>query len=146
MQRVAPKIGGAFIPVEQALREAFIPVLLQGLGERTLGRGFTLLTLKHAGLAFPDLTKTARDNCTESFVITGHLVADLRGKEDFRTADHSAYLQEGIEEVRKRRILRSEEDLVETLAGAPVQDARQLQRVAKMEACLTVQPSMINVT
>ena len=102
--------------------------------------------MKHAVLDLLDLTKTAHENCTESFVITGHLVAALTGKEEFRTVDHSAYLQEGIEEVRKRRILRSEEDLADTLVGAPVQDAHQLRRVTKMGAWLTVQPSMINGT
>ena len=96
MQRVTPNIGEAFRTVEQALRGAFVPALLQGLGEVTLVRGFTLLPVKHVGLDRPDPTKTSHENCTESFVITRHLVADLRGKEEFRTADHSAYLREGI--------------------------------------------------
>ena len=64
MQRVTPNIGDAFRPVEQALREAFIPALLQVIREVTLGRGFTLLTVKNVGLALPDPTKTAHDNCT----------------------------------------------------------------------------------
>ena len=102
--------------------------------------------MKHAGLALPYPTKTTHENCTESFVITGHLVASLRVKEEFRTADHSAYLQEGIEEVRKRSILWAEEDLVETLEGAPVQDAHRLRRATNMGAWITVQPSMINGT
>ena len=50
-----------------------------------MGRGFTLLTVKHVGLALPDLEKTAHKNPTESFVITGHLVEYLKGKEEFRT-------------------------------------------------------------
>ena len=87
MQRVFPNIGDDFRPVKQALREAFIPALLQVLGEGTLGRGFTLLPMKHAGLALPYPTKTTHENCTESFVITGHLIAALRDKEEFRTAD-----------------------------------------------------------
>ena len=37
--RVTPNIGDAFRSVEQALREAFILDLFQGLGEGTLGRG-----------------------------------------------------------------------------------------------------------
>ena len=146
MQRVTPNIGDAFRPVEQALRESFIPSLLQVIGEVTLGRGFTLLTVKHAGLALPDPTKTAHDNCTYSFVITGYLVVSLRGKEEFRTADHSSCLKEGIEEVLKRRILWVEEDLVDALEGAPVQDAHRLRRATNMGAWITVQPSMINGT
>ena len=54
-----------------------------------------------------------------SCVITGNLIADLRVQEEFRTADHSAFLQERRDEVRKRSILRSEESLVETLERAP---------------------------
>ena len=92
VQRVTPNIGDSFRPVEQALREAFIPSLLQGLGEGTLGRGFNLLPLKHAGLDLQDPTKTCHDNCMDSFVITGHLIAALRGKEEFKKSDHSAYL------------------------------------------------------
>ena len=41
MQRFNPNIGDAFITVEQALREAFITYLFQGLVEGTLGRGVT---------------------------------------------------------------------------------------------------------
>ena len=123
MQRFTPNIGDAFRPVEQALREEYFPALLQVLGEGTLGRGFTLLPVKHVGLALAYPTQTAHENCTESSYITGHLIAPLRGKEEFRTEDHSAYLQKGIEEVRKRITLWAEEDLEETLYFAPVQDA-----------------------
>ena len=48
--------------------------------------------------------------------------------------------------MRKRSVLRVEEALGETLAGAPVQGARKLQRATKMGAWLTVQPSTINGT
>ena len=106
MKRVTPNIGDAFRSVEQALREAFILDLFQGLGEGTLGRGVTCLPMEHAGLALPDPTKTAPENCMESFVITGNLVEELRGQEEFSMEDHSVYLQEGRAEVKKRSILR----------------------------------------
>ena len=77
-------------------------------------------------LSLPDPTKTASENWTASYVITGHLVAVLRGQVEFRTADHSACLQEEQTEVRKRSILWSEEALAETIMGDPVQGARQL--------------------
>ena len=57
--------------------------------------------MKHACLALPDLTKTVPEKWTVSCVITEHLVAALKGQEDFRKADHSAYLQEGRAEVQK---------------------------------------------
>ena len=57
MQRVTPDIGDAFDPAEQALREALILYLFQGLGEGTPERGITLLPMKQAGLALPDPIK-----------------------------------------------------------------------------------------
>ena len=60
--------------------------------------------------------------------------------------DHSAGLQEGRVEVRKRSVLWAEEVMAETLAGAPVQGARRLQRMTKTGALLMVQPSTVNGT
>ena len=79
-----------------------------------------------------------------SYVITGHLVAVLRGQEEFRTADHSTYLREGRAEVRKWSVLRVEEALTETLAGVPVQNARHLRRAKNMGVWLMVHPSTVN--
>ena len=62
MQRVTPDIGDAFGPVEQVLRDDFIPALFQGIGEGTLGGGFSCIPMKRAGLALPDPTKTAPEN------------------------------------------------------------------------------------
>ena len=120
MQRATPIIGDAFGLVEQALWETFIPALFQGLGKGTSGRGATRLPTKQAGLAFLDPTKTAPENWTASYVITGHLVAELRGQEVFQMADHSSCLREGRAEVQKQSALLAEEALKETLAGGPV--------------------------
>ena len=93
MHQVTPGIGDAFDPMKQALRETFKPVLFQGLGEGTPVRGVTCLYVKQAGLALTDPTKTAPENWTVSCAITGHLVAAHRGKEEFRTVDHSVCLR-----------------------------------------------------
>ena len=45
MHRVTPGIGDNFGPVEEALRETFLPALFQGLVEGTPGRGVTYLTV-----------------------------------------------------------------------------------------------------
>ena len=76
--------------------------------------------------------------------ITGHLVAALRGQEEFQTVNHSAYLQELIAEVRKQGVLQAEEALAETLKVPPVQDAYLFQRAKNTGAWLTVQPSTVN--
>ena len=83
MQRVTPDIRDAFGPVEQALMGAFIPSFFQCLGEVTPGKVVTRLPVKQAGLALPDPTKTATGDGTSSCVITGYLVAALRGQEEF---------------------------------------------------------------
>ena len=100
------------------------------------GRGNTRarghpLPVKKAGLDLSDPTKTAPENWTASFVVTGHLIAALRGQEEFRMADHSACLWVGRTVVRKRSVLLAQEALTETLAGGPFQGARRLRRAKK---------------
>ena len=88
MQRLTPGIDNAFRPVEKALRETFVPALFERLGDGILERGATRLPVKQAGLAIPEPSQTATENWMASCVITGHLVAALRGQVEFRTADH----------------------------------------------------------
>ena len=95
-------------------------------------------------MALPDPKKTAPDNWTTYCVITGHLVAALRGQEEFSTAYHNSYLKEGRVGVRKRNAKQLEEALVDNLVGTPVQVERQLRRATKTGAWLTVQTSIVN--
>ena len=41
MQRVTPGIRGAFVPVEEVMRETFLPALFQVLGEGAPCKGVT---------------------------------------------------------------------------------------------------------
>ena len=91
VQRVTPGFGDAFGPVEVVLKEIFVPALFQGLQEGVPERGVTRLPVKQAGLALPDPSQTAPENWTASCVITGNLVAALRGQVEFRTAYHIGY-------------------------------------------------------
>ena len=93
MKRVTPGIGYAFGPVEKSLRETFVPELFEGLGDGVLERRVTCLTVKQAGLALPDPSQMAPENWTASCVITGHLVAALRGQVELRTVDHPSCLR-----------------------------------------------------
>ena len=120
--------------------------LFEGLGEGALERGFTRLPVKQAVMALLYTTLTAPENWTASCVITGHLVAALRGQVEFQTADHLACLREGQTAVWKRSAQQEEEALVATIAGYPVQGARCLRRATKTGAWLTVQPSKVNET
>ena len=81
------------------------------------------MPVKHAGLDLPDLTNTSPDKLMASCFITGHVFAELRVQEVFRTADYVVYLREGRVDVRKWNAQCSEEAMNDTLAGAPVQVA-----------------------
>ena len=89
-------------------------------------RAVTHPPVKQAVLDLPDPSQTAPENWTASCVITGHLVAALRGYVEFQTADHSACLQEGQTEVWRRGQQRAEEALTSELEGALVLHARRL--------------------
>ena len=62
VQRVAPGVGYAFVPVEVVLKEIFVPALFHGLREGVPERGVTRLPVKQAGLALPDPSQTSPEN------------------------------------------------------------------------------------
>ena len=95
VQQVTPGIGDAFSPVETVLKDTFVPALFKGLGDGVPEIGVTRLPVKQDRLDLPDPSHTAPENWTASCVITGHLVAALRGQVEFRTADHLSCLREG---------------------------------------------------
>ena len=70
VQRVTPGIGDAFGPVEEEISKAFLPELFKGVGDGVLGRAITRLPVKQAGVALPDLMRTAPENWQASCVIT----------------------------------------------------------------------------
>ena len=102
--------------------------------------------MKQAGLAIPDPVKTAPENCTASCVITGHLVASLRGQAVFRTSDHTACLRGRRLTVRHRGEKRAEVVLTAQLEGPLVLQACQMRRAAKTGAWITVLLSTVNGT
>ena len=102
------------------------------------------MPVKQAGLSLPDPTLTSHESWKASCFITGKLVAELRGQEDFRTAEHAAFLREGRKEVQKRYARRPEEALADSLEGAPVQVARHLRRVKNTGKWITIQSSTVN--
>ena len=146
VQRVTPGVGAAFGLVEEALWEVFVPVLFRGLTEGLPTRKKNHLLVKQTGLAIPDPVKMAPENWTAYFLITGHLVAALRGQAAFWTADHTACLRGVRLAVRHRGEQRAEEALTVALEGAPVLQACRMRRSAKTGACLTVLSSTLNGT
>ena len=138
MQRVTPNTGDAFRLVEKLLWVSFMTALFQVVGEGIPERGVTRLPVKQAHLALLDPTLKVPENWTASYVVTGLLVAALRGQEEFSTADHTIFLREGIKEVQKRNSRRSKEALAETQAGSHGQVSLCLRRVTKTVVWLMV--------
>ena len=115
MQLFIPNIGESFVPLMDALTNSFLLALFQGVGEIIPGQGVIPLTFKQAGLALLEPTNTSPENWKVSCVITGHLVAALRVREELQTADHALILREGQDELRGRNVLQLEAALEKTL-------------------------------
>ena len=58
-QQVTPGIGDAFVPVEKALWETFVPAIFEGLGEGAPEQGVNRLTVKQAVFDLPEPTLTS---------------------------------------------------------------------------------------
>ena len=86
VQWVTPGVGDSFGYVETALKETFVPALFKGMRESVPEREVTRLPVKQAGLALLGPSQMAPENWTASCVITGHLVAALRGQVEFLEA------------------------------------------------------------
>ena len=104
----------------------------------------TCLSVKQAGMALLDPTRTAPDNCQASCVITGHLVLALRGQVPFRTADHTACLRDVRAVVRRKSVAKAMASLMATIAGSPEVVTHRLQSATKTGSWLMAQPSTVN--
>ena len=70
MQRVTPCTGPKFQPMEDKMRDMFLPDIFKGSTYQIPGKSVTSLKVKQAGIAIPEPTKTAGANWTASCVIT----------------------------------------------------------------------------
>ena len=146
VQRTTPDIGTAFQPVEDALQAAFLLDLSKGATSQIPGRVVTCLPVNQAGIALPDPTQTVKDNWTASCVITGHLVAALRGTAEFWLGYHDLLIGEVRDEIRQRHAEDTETALGEAQAVASTEDARRMGQIMRTGAWLSVLPSTINGT
>ena len=62
MQCVTPDIGTAFHPMEDAMREVFLPDLFKGATSQIPGRSVTGLPVDQAGIALLDPNQTSGAN------------------------------------------------------------------------------------
>ena len=104
----------------------------------------TGLPIKHVGLEIVDLTLTAHGNWNILYVVTGHLVADLRGCDKFHSGDHTPLLNDGRAAIRRRKVQEAEESLSAAMGGLSLMEGLRLHRRQKIGAWLSVEPYMVN--
>jgi hypothetical protein len=125
---VTSGLSDEFEVAEKVLAENF---LLFGNGEScNTERQLACPPVRHAGLALPNPTTLAESNWNVSTLICGHLIAALGGMTDFRLADHSATMQSGKAELKKRNQVAHDEMLATILRPKRVkQFAEEKRRV-----------------
>ena len=89
----------------------------------------------------------AESNWKASTLICGHLVATLRGTTDFRSEDHSATMQSGKADLRKRNQTVYEEKLATNIRPLMAEKSRTICRGKETGVWLSVLlPSTVNGT
>ena len=121
--RVTPGIGITFQAVEDGLRDTFLPAIFQGAAFQTPGRSITGLPIRQAGFAPPDPIQTVGSNWVVSCVITGHLVAEIRGMDELRSGDRALLMGDVREDIWWQRAEVVETSLGEDRAAASKTDA-----------------------
>jgi hypothetical protein len=146
LQRVTHGLGDEFSAIEQTLTSEFLPALFGVDGVEDTHKLLACLPVKAAGLAIPNPTATAESNWTASTLVCGHLVAALRGRQEFRSADHAATMSHGKAEIRKQNVEESEASLTAILTSLPADKSRTIGRGRETGAWLSILPSTVNGT
>ena len=146
MQRIMPDIGTAFHPVEDALREAFLPALFKGATFQIPRREVTAMLVNQDEIALPEHTQTAGANWVTSCVIKVHLVAVLHRTAEFRSGYDDLLMGEIRDEILRRIAEDAEMALEESQAAAFTEDARHMGRIMRKGTWMTVPPSSVNRT
>ena len=90
-----------FQPIENALCNTFLQALYKRSTSQIHERAVTGLPAKKYGIALPYPTQTASDNWAVSCVITGNLVTEIRGTDDFQLGDYALLMGEGRYEIQQ---------------------------------------------
>ena len=118
-----------FQTAEEELRNTFLPALFNGATSHIPGRAVTGLPVNQAGIALPEPTQTTGANRTASCVITGKLVAALRGMAEFRAGDHYLLMGEVGDEISRRHAKGAETALGAARAAASKADGCRMGRI-----------------
>ena len=108
------------------MRDIFLPDLFQGATAQIYEREITGLPVKQSEDVLPDPTRTAGDNWTASYRITGHLVTELCRTAKFSLGDYVLLMGKGREYIRQRHVVEAETALGEAQAAASKLDVQRM--------------------
>ena len=145
LQRVVPGSGASFQPIEDALRDVFIPALLQGAPAKTQ-RELTSPAVRHAGLGIPDPTSTAEANYTTSVACATLLTRSLRARKNLDAHQHLSPCWVGATQGPKTKVAAEELALSFAAADDEPSARRRLLRAKETGTWLTTTPNRLNGT
>ena len=146
LQRVTEDLGPTFCGIEERLAKKFIPALFGTELEDPAVRILSTLPVKEAGMAIPNPTKTARQNYNASTVAVGHLVQAIRGRDQFRPADHYSVIQSAKKATLERKQDQAKDTLRELSAKMSKVKSRTILRGKETGGWLSLMPSMVSGT
>jgi hypothetical protein len=145
LQQVTDGLGNEFLEIEKTLSQEFLPALFGVDSVNETHKLLACLPVKAGELVIPNPTATAEQNWTVLTLICGHLVAALRGREEFHLADHTAIMAFGKAEVRQRRkTAELEASLDAILQGLEAAKSRTIRRGMETGAWLSILPLTVN--
>ena len=139
-------LGEEFRPVEKAFWEELLLDLFLGVDTYMPRWTITRLPVKQYGLAIPDPIQTAQGNWIALYVFTGHLIADLSGRLEFRLWDHTELLIDTRVEIWRWKIHEVGGHLIDVVEGLSLTDGRRLFHGQKTGICISVTSYMVNRT
>ena len=103
-------------------------------------------TVKQGGTAIPDPTMMAQGNLTISYMVIGHIVADLQGCVKFHSGDHTKILTNCRLEIRHHQVQAAEEALSSAVGGFSLTEICLLHHRRNTGAWIYVALSTVNET
>ncbi len=148
VQRVVSAIGPQFSTVADEISSKFLPALFgASLKDSDPRLQLARLPVKQAGLALPSPVDTAESNYRDSTCAVSHLLAALRGRQDFRSAYHLEVIATVKAAVLKRRTELHEATLAAVVAKIRCGGTRRTILRGKLTGqWLSVVPSTVNGT
>ena len=147
LQRVTPDVGEAFAPVEEAIRESFLPALLGEEGAvsedlRTLASWGT----HRAGIGVPDPQKTADACLGASRSACDTLTKSLLERTELDLDGHKKCAYDARLEARRTRVDIELKEFGAMCERSTAADKRRLLRATETGGWLTAMPNALNGT